>query len=95
MNPGYIDFSEERDYQYYIDNAGGIGNRAKPEVYLIKGKSRAWIDMTDEDNKFKIESGDYIWVPKDIPRNFDFYLERTAAIAAIIGSVATIILVFK
>jgi len=94
MNPGYIDYIEGLDYQYYIEKTGGIGSRAKDEVYLIKGKTRAWIDMTDEDNQFKVESGDYIWVPKDIPRNFDYYLNRTAQISAIVGSVATVILLF-
>ena len=92
MNPGYIDFEENQNYSYYIEKTGGIGNRAKDEVFLIKGKSRAWIDMTDEENEFIIESGDYIWVPKDIPRDYDYYLGRTSQIAGIIGSVATVVL---
>ena len=95
MNPGYIDFVDSVDYQYYIEKSGGIGGRAKDEVYLIKGKTRAWIDMTDDDNVYTIESGDYIWIPKDIPRNFDHYLTRTAKIAAVIMAVATVILLFK
>jgi protein involved in polysaccharide export with SLBB domain len=92
MNPGFIDYIDGLNYQYYIEKTGGIGNRAKDEVYLIKGKTRAWIDMTDENNQFRIESGDYIWIPKDIPRNYDYYLNRTAKIAGIIGSVATVVL---
>jgi len=95
LNPGYIDYVDSVGYQYYIDKTGGIGNRAKDEVYLIKGKTRAWIDMTDEDNQYIIESGDYIWIPKDIPRNFDYYLARTARIAGVIAAVATVILLFK
>lgn len=92
MNPGYIDFREDADYIYYISQSGGTGEQAKDEIYLIKGKTRAWIDLTDDDSMYKIESGDYIWVPKDIPRNFDYYLNRTALIAGIIGSVATVVL---
>lgn len=95
MNPGYIDYVDSVDYDYYISKSGGIGNRAKDEVYLIKSKTRAWIDMTDDEHEYVIESGDYIWVPKDIPRNFDYYLARTARIAAVIGAVATVILLFK
>jgi len=95
MNPGYVDYVDSVDYQYYINKCGGIGSRAKDEVYLIKGKTRAWIDMTDDDNVYTIESGDYIWIPKDITRNFDFYLVRTARIAAVIGAVATVVLLFK
>ena len=92
MNPGYIDFRSGEGYNYYITQTGGTGERAKDEIFLIKGKTRAWIDMTDDSNQYKIESGDYIWVPKDIPRNFDYYLNRTALIAGIIGSVATVVL---
>lgn len=95
MNPGFIDYVKGNSYQYYIEEAGGVGNAAKSEVYLIKGKTRAYIDMTDNDYQYTIESGDYIWVPKDIPRNFDYYLARTARIAGVVAAVATIYLVFK
>lgn len=95
MNPGFTEYVKGKDYQYYLDKTGGVGRTAKDEVYLIKGKTRAWIDMTDEDNKYTIESGDYIWVPKEIQRSFDFYLTRVARIAAIIGAAAAVILIFK
>jgi len=95
MNPGYIKYKPGADYDYYIEKTGGLGNRAKSEIYLIKGKSNAWIDMTDSDSEYVIESGDFIWVPKDVPRNFDFYLQRTARIASIVAAVATVILIFK
>ena len=95
MNPGYIDHVDSVDYNYYIEKSGGIGSRAKDGVFLIKGKTRAWIDMTDDDNVYTIESGDYIWIPKDIPRNFDHYLTRIAKIAAVVMAVATVVLVFK
>jgi uncharacterized RmlC-like cupin family protein len=94
MNPGYIEHLDNARYEYYIQRAGGVGKLAKSEIYLIKGKSRAWIDMTETDN-YSIESGDYVWVPKDVPRNFDYYLTRTAQIAAVIGAVATVVLLFK
>lgn len=95
MNPGYIDHVDNVDYSYYIERSGGIGSRAKDGVFLIKGKTRAWIDMTDDDYQYTIESGDYIWIPKDIPRTFDFYLTRTARIAAVVAAVATVYLAFK
>lgn len=56
---------------------GGIGNAAKNEV-MVKSGIRGYIDMTDDDYQYTIESGDYIWVPKENPRAFDFYLIRIA-----------------
>ncbi len=95
MNPGYIDFTSGATYLDYIEKAGGLGNAAKNEVYLIKGKTRAYIDMTDDDYQYTIESGDFIWIPKDIPRTFDYYLSRTARIAAVVAAAATVYLAFK
>lgn len=95
MNPGFVDFIEGKDYNYYIAKSGGFGGRAKDAVFLVKNKTRAWIDMTDEENNYTIESGDYIWVPKDIPRNFDHYLTRVSKIAAVVSGVATLYLIFK
>lgn len=95
MNPGFVDFVEGKDYSYYIAKSGGFGGRAKDAVFLVKNKTRAWVDMTDEDKKYEIESGDYIWVPKDIPRDFDHYLTRVSKIAAVVSSVATLYLIFR
>ena len=71
-----------------------MGKTAKSNIYLIKGKSRAWIEVSDSGTKYNIEPGDFIWVPKEITRNFDFYLERTARISAVVSAVATVILLF-
>jgi len=94
MSPGYIEFNKGSDYSYYLAKAGGLGKTAKNDVYLIKGKTRAWINVSGTDD-YTIEPGDYIWVPKDIPRDFDYYLTRTARVAGVIGAVATLVLLFK
>jgi uncharacterized RmlC-like cupin family protein len=60
------------------------------EIVVIKGKGKDWI--TKEKERLKLEVGDYIYVPKIIPRNFNYYLSRIGSIAGIIGTVATIIL---
>lgn len=91
--PGYIQFKEGEDYSYYITRAGGKGITAKNDIYVIKGKTRSWIKV-DEDIKIDIEPGDYIWIPKTTPRNFSFYLQRVTAISSVIGTIATLVLVF-
>ena len=90
--PGYLQFKNEENYNYYLNLAGGIGETAA-EIYIIKGQSRSWISVEEAPNT-KIEPGDYIWVSKKTPRTFWFYVEQTARIAAIIGAVATVVLLF-
>ncbi len=89
--PGYINYSADNGVDYYINLAGGIGKTAKEEIYLVKGKSRGW-KLIEEDTKYTIEPGDFIWIPKEIPRTFDYYLNRITAVSAVIGAVATIAL---
>ncbi|MDP2303994.1 MAG: SLBB domain-containing protein [Ignavibacteria bacterium] len=90
--PGYIEFHKGESLDYYIAKSGGKGELAKDEVYLIKGKSRSWSEVKDKD-RIEIEEGDYIWIPKVIPRTFDYYLNRIASFSSVIGTIATIILI--
>ena len=90
LTPGYIEFKEGEGYQYYINQAGGISKFARGEIYLIKGKTRSWIELV-EDTQEVVEEGDFIWVPKEPYRNFDYYLTRVGNFAQIIGSIATVI----
>lgn len=90
-NPGYVKFKKDSNYQYYIDLAGGLGEHPQGEIYLIDGKTRSWTNLEDIES-YKIESGDFIWVPKEPFRDFDYYLTQIGTIAGIVGSVATVIL---
>ncbi len=90
---GYIKHDEGKNYKYYIEQAGGLAETARTEdngIVVIKGKEKNWI--TKEKEKLNIEPGDFIYVPKEVPRSFDFYLKRISSVASIVGSVATIIL---
>jgi len=89
--PGYVKHNPDENFQFYIQKAGGIGATAKGEIYLIKGQSRTWLEV-DEDSKEKIEPGDYIWVPKEPLRTFDYYVSRFGSYVGILGGVATVIL---
>ncbi len=90
---GYVKHVEGENYNYYVKKAGGKTEMAREddaEIVVIKGKGKDWI--TKEKERLKLEVGDYIYVPKIIPRNFNYYLSRIGSIAGIIGTVATIIL---
>jgi protein involved in polysaccharide export with SLBB domain len=94
-NFGYVRYTPGKDVYYYINMAGGLGETAKNEIYIIKGKSRAWIKV-DDDTKTQIEPGDYIWVPKKPIRDFDYYVERVGFIGSIVtGIMTTLILLLK
>lgn len=91
-NPGYVEYVPDRDWNYYVSKTGGIGEIAKNEVYLIKGESRSWISLK-KDKSQNIEPGDYIWIPKKIPRTFDYYMNRIMVISSVVGTLATLILI--
>ncbi len=107
-NPGYYQYSPNKSAKDYIEEAGGFSSIAygKNDLFLIKGKSRSWVEIDNYDNvnnsengveiitapSYVIEPGDFIYAKKEMPRSFDFYLRRTSSVVGIIGGVATIIL---
>ena len=86
-NPGYVKYIPQKNDKYYVEKAGGLGERAESEVKIIKGGSYAWV-TADKDSK--IDPGDFIYVPKSIPKPFDYYF-RT--IATTVSALATIVLI--
>jgi Periplasmic protein involved in polysaccharide export len=96
---GYVKYKEGADIQYYIEQAGGLGELARKveEISVIKSKSRSW--TTVDGKQIKIEPGDYIWVPKKTPRTFeyyfDYYMKRVGEFASVIGTIITIILLTR
>ena len=90
-SPGSIKFVKGKDYTYYINEAGGLGPLAESgDIAVIKGVSREWVPV--DSDKLKIEAGDYIYVPKNPVKTFDYYVSKAANYLSIVASVATIIL---
>jgi protein involved in polysaccharide export with SLBB domain len=89
--PGFIKYKKNEHVEYYLGQAGGVGKTAKSEIFLIKGKSRCWKQISKSE-KVEIEPGDYIWVPKKPIRYFSFYLQQIASFVSIIGGIATLFL---
>lgn len=87
--PGFVPFKKGADYQYYIDEAGGYGERADDgEVRVIKFKTREWL----EPDEAAVQSNDFIYVPKVIKRDFAYDIDLIAKVASVIVSVITLTL---
>jgi protein involved in polysaccharide export with SLBB domain len=87
--PGYVPFKEGADYEYYIQNSGGLGERAdEGEIRVIKFKTREWLDPDDA----KIESNDFVYVPKIIKHDFAYDIDMVAKVSSVIVSVITLTL---
>ncbi len=89
-DPGYVHYEPLKKHDYYIQKAGGLGERAQKEVKIIKGNSYAWITA---DDKSKIDPGDFIYVPKNIPKPFEYYLRTIGSISTVVTAIATVILI--
>ena len=89
IHPGYIPYSEGEGYKFYLSKAGGMGPYANKNVMVIKAGSKEWIPA---DKNPDIEDGDYIYVPKEPQRSFNYYIGRVGQYLSIISSVATVVL---
>lgn len=88
-NPGHVQFIEGKDYLYYIQQAGGLGEYAEDEIMIIKGSSRNWVPA---ERSIQIEEGDYIFVPKEKIKSFRTFVMELGGYFGIVGSIATILL---
>ncbi len=87
--PGKVLYAPDKDFNYYVEKAGGTTELAKEDVMVIKGETKEWISATDRHKSFRVEPGDFVFVPKTPVYSFNHYLDITARYAAIIGGIAT------
>ena len=91
LRPGHVTFIPGKDYQYYINEASGLGELAEEgDIMVIKGGSRAWVSPLDE--HVNIEEGDYIYVPKQNLRTFRSYVAEYSIYVSILASVSALLL---
>lgn len=88
-SPGHVKYAENKDYLYYIEQAGGLGEYAEDEIMVIKGDSRNWVTATPT---VKIEDGDYIFIPKERIRSVQSTIAEWGGYFSIVGSIATVLL---
>lgn len=92
QNEGYVPFKKGEDYEYYIKKAGGFTLAAdESNARIIKFNSRGWY----EPDETKVESGDYVYVPKEAKEPFSQTMTIIAQIAGVIIGVLTTYILLK
>lgn len=87
--PGFVPFREGADADYYINEAGGYGERAdENDVRVVKFKTREWVDPDEA----RIESEDFIYVPKIIKHDFAYDIDLIAKVSSVLVSLITLTL---
>lgn len=91
VTPGHIPYVPGMNYQYYIKQAGGFLESAIPgDVRVIKKATLAWVDPSETN----IESGDQIWVPKKLSRDFSYYFGIGRDAVSVVAAIATAVLLY-
>lgn len=86
---GFVPYKEGADALYYINAAGGFGERAdQDQIRVIKFKTREWL----EPDEAVIQSSDFVYVPRVIKRDFAYDIDLIAKVASVIVSVITLTL---
>lgn len=89
--PGSLVYQEGKDYRYYIEQAGGLGEFAiEDEIMIIKGGTEEWVSPVEQ--QVVIEPGDIIYIPRELNRSFAWTVSEYAGYFGIIGNIATLIL---
>lgn len=88
-NPGYYSFESNKDWRYYINKAGGVTERAKDEeeIRVINGISKTWYDIKD---KYEMNAGDYVYVPKSLPKDITSTLQIIGTVSNIVATIVTL-----
>lgn len=89
VRPGYLNFEQGLTVDDYIMRAGGITVLGRPDdIRIVKAGSKDWLEVGDT----KLEPGDAIWVPRERDTDLEYYFGWFSRIVAVLGGVATIIL---
>ncbi len=84
-NEGYVPFKEGENYEYYIKKAGGYSLAADDgDTRIVRFNSRGWYKADET----KVQSGDFIYVPKVVKTKFG---DKITLIATILGSLVSIL----
>ncbi len=95
-NPGFVEFAEGRNMEWYIEKAGGYASAAEESrARIIRGINKTWVEGDDD---VFVYAGDEIYIPgpPDIPeyvnvQKYSFYTSLVGSLSGIVGLILTII----
>lgn len=89
---GYVPFKQGKDAEYYIKQAGGYSLAAdEGNTRIIKFNSRGWY----RPDETEVQTGDFIYVPKEVEQTFGQTIAIIAQIAGVILGVLTTYILIK
>jgi len=92
QSEGFVTFQEGKDYEYYIEKAGGFSLAAdKGNTRIIKFNTRGWY-KPDEIN---LNSGDFIYIPKKTVNSFAETVTIISQISGVILGILTTYILIK
>jgi protein involved in polysaccharide export with SLBB domain len=84
--PGFVEFSENKNIEWYVEHAGGFGPGAeKSKTRIIRGRTKVWI----EDDI--VYAGDWIYVPRPTDISTSVQAQNYSVIAGVISATATLL----
>lgn len=86
--PGFVEFEENQSMDWYVQKAGGYGERAEEDrSRIIRGNTLVWVPG---DEGSLVNAGDMIYVPRppDIPKSVE--LQNYGIITSIVLAVVSI-----
>src|SRR5579862_104232 len=90
QSPGHVEFVPGKKIDYYIDEAGGFIEEARQgDVTIIKASTDQWLSPDET----KLESGDYIWVPKKPYRPLPYWTNVISQVGTALGAFVGVVLV--
>jgi protein involved in polysaccharide export with SLBB domain len=90
--PGHVPYRPGENVGYYLDEAGGMTERARTgDVKVVKAKTKQWLSPDET----SVEEGDYVWVPKEPEYSFAYYMAIIGQTAAILGVAISAVLVAR
>jgi protein involved in polysaccharide export with SLBB domain len=91
-NEGYVPYEEGKNYEYYVQKAGGYSLAAdEGNTRVIRFNSRGWYKAGDVEPR----SGDFVYVPKHEKKEFKDVMTIISQVAAVILGVLTTYILIK